>query len=408
MPSLPNTDRALASLRVVARTDFFDPKTPGLMLRVTPSGRKTWSLSYRFHGERRRLSLGKYSRVGLADARTAAAKALRRVDLGEDPRAAREAAKAAAQHAKQNSIEALCVAYIARHAKQRKRTWRDDQSKLKCEVLPHWKRRAVTSITRRDCRELIQAIADRGGQMIYANRVVALLSRLFRFAMDEDIITANPAAHLPKPGVEAQARPEGEREQKAYSADEIRQIWKNTETFSPILGAVYRLGLVTAQRPSEISNLEWSELLGQWWRIPSARTKNGLTQRVYLTPLALEILGDVPRINERYVFAGFRGKRQLSEANARAFAGVRRRIKPRHALRDTVATGLAGRGVHEADIAKVLNHAYGPKVTRVYNEYRYDKEKRRALTKWARALMDIIEERPTQKVVAIEAVRQRS
>jgi integrase len=190
---------------------------------------------------------------------------------------------------------------MARHAKPNKRTWRDDQSKLQCEILSKWRTRPVTSITRRDCRELVQAIADRPAP-IYANRIAALLSRLFRLAVDDELITANPAAHLPKPGVEAQSRPDGEREQKPYTSDEIRQLWTATEALDPAPRAIYRLGLLTGQRPSEISDLQWSEVHGAWWTIPGRGTKNGREHRVYLTELALEQLAAVPRADERFVF----------------------------------------------------------------------------------------------------------
>ena len=318
------------------------------------------------HGQQRRLKLGAYRRLSLAKARTQANAELRKVDGGIDPQAERQDAKRAAEQAKRDNIDTLCENYIERHAKPKKRTWRDDQSKINCEILPAWKGRSVTSITRRDCRELVQAIADRGAA-IYANRIVALLSRLFRFAVDEDIIEANPAAHLPKPGVEIGSRPEGELEAKAYSADEVSAISQATEALSPSVRAIYRLGLITGQRPTEISGMEWAELDGHWWTIPGRRTKNGREHRVYLTQSALDALQDVPRTSDSHVFVGWRGKRQLAAVNAEVFAGVRRREKPRHALRDTVATGLAAAGVAVEDIAKVLNHTYGPRVTAGYN-----------------------------------------
>ena len=53
------------------------------------------------------------------------------------------------------------------------------------------------------------------------------------------------------------------------------------------------------------------------------------------------------------------------------------------------------------DIAKVLNHSYGPKVTGIYNAYRYDKERRLALTKWARRLEQILEG-TSSKVLSFE------
>jgi len=248
----------------------------------------------------------------------------------------------------------------------------------------------IFSLTRRDCRELVQAIADRGAG-IYANRIAALLSRLFRFAVDEEIIEANPAAHLPKPGVEIGSRPEGELEAKAYSADEVRTIWEATEALGPSVRAIYRLGLMTGQRPTEISGMEWAKLDGHWWTIPGRRTKNGREHRVYLTQTALDALQDVPRTSDSHVFVGWRGKRQLAAVNAEVFAGVRRREKPRHALRDTVATGLAAAGVAVEDITKVLNHTYGPRVTQGYDAYGYDKEKRLALMKWERSLRAIVD-----------------
>jgi integrase len=383
-----------------------DSEVSGLELRVASDGTRTWSLRYRVHGLQRRLKLGEYPRLSLARARVQANQELRKVDGGIDPQAEREAERRAAEQAKQDSIEALCENYIEHHAKRKKRTWRDDLSKIKCEILPKWKGRSVTSITRRDCRELVDGIADRGAG-VFANRIAALLSRMFRFAVDKEIVETNPAVHLPKPGVEVGSRPEGERERKAYDPDEIRAIWQATETLDPTLRAIYRLGLVTGQRPTEISGMEWRELDGSWWTIPGGRTKNGKEHRVYLTSTALDMLREIPRVDEEpRIFRGWRGKRQLAAVNAIVFAGVRRREKPRHALRDTVVTGLAEAGVAVEDIARVVNHTYGPKVTSIYNSYGYDKEKRAAMLKWERRLRAILESRADNgKVVSISAQR---
>jgi integrase len=221
------------------------------------------------------------------------------------------------------------------------------------------------------------------------------------------MLTANPAAKLPKPGAEAQNRPAGEADPKPYTPDEIRALWQTTETLDPTPRALYRLGLVTGQRPSEISDLEWRELDGSWWTIPGRRTKNGRDHRVYLTALALDVLKDVPQVeDEPHVFVNYRGKRQLAGINTTVFANVRRREKPRHAMRDTVATGLAAAGVGVEDIARVLNHTIGPKVTAGYNAYAYDKEKRLALGKWARRLTGILEQRAEpSNVVSIAATK---
>ena len=378
-----------------------DSKIAGLELRVATSGVKTWTLRYRVHGQRRRLKLGLFPRITLAKARGRATAELRKVDGGVDPQAERLAQRQAIERAKKDSIEALCELYVEQHARPKKRSWRADAGILKNKVKPKWKRRAVSSITRGDCVALVQGIADDGAPIV-ANRVAALLSRLFRFAVDREIITANPAQHLPKPGVERAARPEGETEPKPYDDDEIRALWAGTEALDPAPRAVYRLGLLTGQRPSEISDMQWREIDGAWWTIPGARTKNGREHRVYLVQAALDELARVPRIDdEPNVFAGYRGKRQLAGLNTKVFADVRRRQLPRHAMRDTVATGLAAAGVVTEDIAKVLNHTYGPRVTAGYNSYHYDREKRLAMGKWGRRFTAIVKNTTADTVVSI-------
>jgi integrase len=235
-----------------------------------------------------------------------------------------------------------------------------------------------------------------------------LLSRVFRYAVDEEIIEHSPAVKLPKPGVEAAARPDGEREVKPYDDDELRALWKATETLDPAPRAIYRIGLLTGQRPNEVLNLHWSEITGAWWTLPAARSKNRREHRIYLTRMALDELTRVPRVDdEARVFANYRGKRQLAALNRRAFAGVRPRLRPRHSLRDTVATRLAQAGVSIETIAHVLNHSHGPAVTSGYNAYGYDKEKRAALEKWARALTAVLANGATaEKVTPIAAGRK--
>jgi integrase len=379
------------------RYEVADAEVRGLVLRVSPDGRKTWALRYQVGTQARRMKLGEYGphRLSLADARMEANKLLRRVDGGKDPVAERrEAARMAAQ-AKRDTIEALCHSYIEKHARPLKRTWRDDQGKINTEILPKWKGRAVSSITREDCEALVQGIADRqkpGGKGVYANRVAALLSTLFGFAVKKaKLIKVNIAWQLDRPGIEISARPQAEHEDKPYDEDEVRAIWKATESLEPAPRALFRLGLLTGQRPGEISGMTWNEIDGDWWTIPASRAKNNKTHRVFLVAPALKALEDVPRVEgEARVFAGYRGKRQIAELNAKVFAGLRPRSKARHVLRDTAATGMAAAGVKVEDVSHVLNHSVGLRVTAGYNAYAYDAEKRRALLRWERRLRAIL------------------
>ena len=80
MPVVALTDRFCALVKPsVARVDYTDAHTRGLMLRVTPKGAKTFALLFsNARGERGRLTLGRYPGVSLAQARAMALEALSR------------------------------------------------------------------------------------------------------------------------------------------------------------------------------------------------------------------------------------------------------------------------------------------------------------------------------------------
>ena len=113
-----------------------------------------------------------------------------------------------------------------------------------------------------------------------------------------------------------------------------------------------------------------------------------------LAPLAVELLGSLPRIGENdFVFGtGRRGDKPpsgFSDAKIRAdqWSGVKGWVL--HDLRRTVGTGMARLGIADQTISRVLNHAEGG-VTKIYKRYSYLDEKRGALDAWARKLESIL------------------
>ena len=71
--------------------DYWDPTLPGFGLRVSFGGKKVWVVRYRVHRRLRRMTLGAYSVLGLADARQRAKAALLQVCSGSDPASAKRA-----------------------------------------------------------------------------------------------------------------------------------------------------------------------------------------------------------------------------------------------------------------------------------------------------------------------------
>src|SRR5262245_26413820 len=113
--------------------DYWDRTTPGFGLRVSFGGRKAWVVRYHVNGRLRRLTLGPYPTIGLADARDRARAALLQVASGSDPAAAKQAAR----HAE--TFGELTLEYMEHYAKIRKKSWRDDERTIKAELLPEWK-----------------------------------------------------------------------------------------------------------------------------------------------------------------------------------------------------------------------------------------------------------------------------
>lgn len=416
MPPLPNTDKEIAKLAVDQRTDYHDEKTPGLLLRVGPKreGRKVvkaWSLLYYIHGNRQRVTLGRYPTVGLSDARDQAREELRTLQRkGIAPRQARHAAKLAAAQEKAESVEALASLYIEKHARKRKRSWKEDQRMLDRYVLPAWRTRPARSITRSEVRELLEGIAEQ--KPIQANRVLEVVRKMFYFAMDRELLSVNPAARMPKPSEER-------KRERVLTDDEIRKFWRVTEGLDLPMRAFWQLRLVTAQRGAEVLGMRWSDLdlPGRAWTIPAhqaGRKGHGQQRRAHAVPLtqpAIEMIKAVrsavdtylkenPHAKEpAFVCRGALGKRQRAVA-ASAF-GLPDFVG--HDLRRTATTLMRKAGVSRTDVSAVLGHAIreGSAALAHYDLWAMWPEKKRALTKWARVLMDVIENRPKQKVVAI-------
>src|SRR5215472_444455 len=292
---------------------IFDSEVKGFGLKVTPKGRKVYILQYRMGGRAsvtRRYTIGEHGALTPDQARVAAIKLRSQIHMGVDPQAEK---KARAQQPEARSFAATAEGYLRHVAK----TLRPSSAKewiriIERDVKPVWGERAIESITRRDVREIVDAIAERGAE-IQANRTLARLKSLFNWAIAQDIITASPAAGL-KP-----AAKEVERD-RVLSDDEIRWFWAACDRLGWPFGPLFKLLLLTAQRRDEVGTLEWSHLSADrlTWTMPRERSKNDCAHEVQLSPLAQSVIAALPAMCETLVFTT-NGVRPLSGfSNAKA------------------------------------------------------------------------------------------
>ena len=402
------TDKAIAALRPRSqRYEKWDGG--GFGIRISPSGAKSWTWVYHFESRSRRLTLGTYPGVGLADARLKLAEARKLLQQGIDPGSRQVEARRAERSAE--SLAEVAEAYLEKWARPRKRSAAEDERILRKDVLPSWGRRKANDISRRDVIGLLDRIVDRGSP-IAANRTLAIVRRMFGWALSSDIILAHPCTGVKAPGKET-------RRDRVLKADEIAAFWRALDDpelpiAKPIRLAL-KLQLTTAQRKGEIIKAEWPEfdLNNRVWTITADKAKNALPHRVPLSRLALTLLEEILAIAPGHTGPWlFPSRRKNAPVTAGAVDTVMRKhgnalgtgdATP-HDLRRTAASHMTSIGVSRVVVAKVLNHAE-PSVTAVYDRHSYDREKRAALDEWGARLAEIVSSpAPATNIARLRAI----
>ena len=397
MPKMKMTVRGVEAIKPPqsGQIDYWDTGLLGFGIRVSAGGRKTWTLMYRHGGRKRRMKLGSYPAMTLAAARDRASAALRQVADGEDPAGLKQAATRAETFAE------LADDFLERYAKKRKRSWPTDERTLKRDILPVIGSRKVKDVERADVRRLLQNITARGAT-IQANRTHALVSKIFNWAISEDLATVNPAQGIARPGIEQQR-------DRILTDDEIRAVWKACDQEPPAFGIAVKLRLLTAQSGGEITRMRWQDIDGDWWTVPAEHAKNGLSHRVPLsaqTCAALDEIGDRSQ-GTGWVFPSPRRDGPLV-SNWESIERIRKHSRVdfvMHDLRRTAASRMTGDlGVNRLTVSKILNHVESG-VTTVYDRHSYDAEKRQALEAWGSRLEQIVsgESAADETVVPIRA-----
>ncbi len=241
----------------IGQLEIFDKGYPGLSLRVSYGGSKAWSYHYRLHGKLRRLTLGTYPADSLAEAREAWRKARHKVASGIDPKPEPE---------RPDLFKDVAKEWLERDQGEN-RSVDKVRRMLERHVLPLWGHRGIGTIARRDVRDLLTDIAERG-TVILARRLHSHLHRLFQWAIEFDIIESNPLAALPKPGKE-------NPRDRVLTDDELSRVWNATVGIGWPFGPATQLLILTGARREEITGLRWQEIDGDQILLDGTRTKTG-------------------------------------------------------------------------------------------------------------------------------------
>ena len=368
-----------------SRQVLWDDNPHGLGLRLYPSGRKAFVVSYRDAGGAKRLaSIGDFGVFTLEQARERARDMLRVAESGADALTVRRSHKAAPTFAD------LTKAYEERHVPG-KRSGGEDLRRI-TKHLGDWKVRKLESITREDVRQLVEAIAKgkrergskdtkrkgrppvgakRSGKPYEANRTASLLSKMFALALAWDLLPAgsvNPAAGVP--------RFKEVKRDRWITTTELPALAKAIDAeVDPYARAALWLYLLTGCRKAELlgARLKDVDTARAVLRLPE--TKTGQPHEVPLSAPALALLKELPKLDGNpFLFPGRKDGEQLESIRGpwdrvRIAAGVTDvRL---HDLRRTVGSWLAQSGNSLHLIGRVLNHS-NQSTTAVYARFAQD------------------------------------
>jgi integrase len=380
------TQLGIAKLKATSlRRELPDGGMTGLYLIVQPSGSKSFALRYRHSGRSKKLTLGKYPQMSLLQARERAREALESISYGEDP---------SRRPGSPQRFEPAFRSFLERHVSQTKGTYETTRI-YEHDLLPAFRGKVLSDITKRDVINLLDSIVDRGSPVM-ANRVLAALRKFFSWAVSRDLARRNPCDGI-KPPSKEQPR------DRILRDEEISVFWKACEAIGYPYGTYFQFLLLSAQRRTEVSDMTFEEIEGDEWIIPAARAKNGIKHRVPITSAMNTLLQSSGR-DTGYVFtvtgeypvnnlgrAATRLKKKMAEISDLKSSVTIEEWKP-HDLRRTAASGMARCGIFQEVIERVQNRVSGKfaGVAGIYNRYEYEKEKREALEKWADRIFHII------------------
>ncbi|MGD9671831.1 MAG: tyrosine-type recombinase/integrase [Hyphomicrobiaceae bacterium] len=377
------------------RLEVSDSTVPGLVLRVTPAGVKSYCVRYRHQGRSLRYTLGKTPPMSLKEARKGATDILARVRAGENPMVDK---RKAAKRVKTATVETVISRFIEKGMSENRESHTINLKRTFArEVTPRWGTKDIADIAADDVANLLDKIESNNvkRQTYYG------LRKLFAYAHGLRFISASPIGeNFPAPSTKINAR------DRVLTRDEVKAVWQATEEPTRY-NRIVRLLLLTGQRENEVAKSHWHEFdfKKRLWTIPAERAKNGIAHTLPLSDAALKILKTIDQRegvtlvfpakgNDKTAFSGW----SKAKINLDSSSGVTDwRL---HDLRRTMATRLADAGFPPHVIERLQNHKQGEikGVAAIYNRAKYLKEMRAAVDAWAEHIDKLSRPAPVETI----------
>jgi integrase len=384
---MPLTDSAIRKAKPADKpVRLFD--SGGLYLEISASGAKLWRLKYRFGGKEKRLALGIYPDISLANARERRDDARKLLANEIDPGEHRKVQRAAKAERATNSFEAVAREWLAKYSPR----WASSHSskivkRLENDVFPWIGPRPIADITPPEILKVLHRIEGRGAHDT-AHRALQNCGQVFRYGVATGRVLSDPCRDL------RGALPPLKHEHFASITEPVavgellRAIDGFKGTFT--VQCALRLAPLFFVRPGELRVAEWAhfDLKKGEWRYLVTKTKTE-----HLVPLATQavaILQDLHALTgqRQYVFPGRAPEKPMSDAALNAALrrmGYDTRTEiTGHGFRAMARTILhQDLGIAPEVIEHQLAHRVPDVLGTAYNRTKFIKERRTMMQQWA-------------------------
>lgn len=366
----------------------------GLYLLVNPRGSKLWRIKYRKDGVERKLSLGAYPQITLAEARAARDAARRQLAHAIDPNVAKRQARIEASIRASNSFAVVAEELIEKKAREGLAEPTLEKMRWFVKLLgTDFGKRPVADITPHELLHELQK-HERRGRLETANLLRSFASRVFRFAVATARAERDPAQLL----IGALTTPRVKHFAAIIDPDEFGALLRAIEDYQGDPAVVHALKLTphVFQRPGELRQMEWAEVDFDKavWKIPIAKMKMRQPHSVPLSRQALAVLKAMRSLSGsgRYVFPSIRTRaRPISDNTINAALrrmGYSKEQMTAHGFRTSASSLLNESGKWNPDaIERALAHMVAGSVRRIYNQSAYWTE-RVEMAQWWSDYMD--------------------
>ena len=419
---IPFTDLTVRNLKPESKRQIFWFKGMiGFGIRISPKGRKSWVYMFQFNNKPRMMTLGRYPKTSLSEARILYSKAYHAKDLEIDP-----AKKNVLKNKKERdaiTVKELSIKYIEYCVAKGEVSWKEKQRSLDKELMPIIGDKKAKDVSFRDIAPIIHSMHVERKTTTQAQRLLSHTRCMFKYAKNFlGIVEFNPCADLEAP--KRKKKPK-----RALSTRDIYQFWNNIDytLMTPVVRLGLKFMLCTLARGVEVRKMKWRDINfeDKTWFIPSENAKNGRAILIPLNKYALGILIEIEKTtgHSHLVFGhhfsmnstvldkskdlSIMGNTAFSHAMRDNFdlLNIENKFTP-HDLRKTGATCLTSVGYPREWVSKLLNHSPSNVTAMAYDAFDYFEEKKAGTEALSYILDKILSSKSIEFVPSLHSIRK--